>query len=185
DAAPTPRGFDARQDLLFVGTVHGPDSPNADSVRWFARHVLPIVRSELGDGVKLLVAGEGSSDFFSGLNNGSVKVLGRVDELAELYDRARLFVAPTRFSAGIPLKVLGAAAHGLPVVATRLLGKQLGWVGGEELLLADGTEDFAAACVRLYRDPVLWYKMRENALRRIEADCSPSQFSDRVKAILA
>lgn len=182
--SPTPRGFDERRDILFVGAVHGPDSPNADSVTWFARRVLPIVRKELGQDVKFLVAGDGSRDFFSGLTNGSVKVLGHVEELAELYDRARLFVAPTRFSAGIPLKVLEAAAHGLPVAATTLLGRQLGWAGGEELLLADGAEAFAAACVKLYRDAGLWSRIRENALRRVEADCCPSQFSERIRAIL-
>lgn len=96
--SPTPRGFDERRDILFVGAIHGPDSPNADSVTWFARRVLPIVRKELGEDVKLLVAGDGSRDFFSGMNNGSIKVLGHVEEVAELYNRARLFVAPTRFS---------------------------------------------------------------------------------------
>ena len=36
-----------------------------------------------------------------------------------LYDRARLFIAPTRFASGLPHKIHEAAAFGLPVVTTR------------------------------------------------------------------
>ena len=185
DSSPTPSGFDQRSDFLFVGAVHEPDSPNADSVTWFGRRVLPLIQRELGDGVKFVVAGHASGDFFSGLNNGKIKVLGRVEDLKGLYDRARVFVAPTRFAAGIPHKVHEAAAHGLPVVATTLIDRQLGWVDGEELLLADGAERFAAACVRLYRERQLWERLRANALSRVVADCSPERFSERLRAIVS
>lgn len=184
EVAPTPRSFSERRDILFVGAVAEAGSPNADSVLWFSKRVLPIIRKELGEGVKLVVAGHGSQDFLARLNNGAVKVLGRVEETAELYDRARLFVAPTRFAAGIPHKVHEAAAHGLPVVATTLLGRQLGWRDGQELLLADEAEDFATACVRLYSDRVLWERVRAGALARVEADCSPEAFAKRLRAII-
>ncbi|HEX7177611.1 MAG TPA: glycosyltransferase [Pyrinomonadaceae bacterium] len=184
NARPTPRGFDERRDILFVGAIHDPDSPNADSVAWFGKSVLPLIQKSLGEDVRLLVAGHASRDFFAGLDNGHVKVLGRVEDLTELYDRARLFVAPTRFSAGLPYKVHEAAAYGLPVVATTLIGGQLGWAHEEEVLLADDAKGFASACIRLYRDERLWTLLRENALKRVEMDCSPVSFSERLTKIL-
>lgn len=184
EAAPTPSGFDERRDILFVGAVHEAGSPNADSVAWFSKQVLPLVRRELGDDVKLLVAGHASQEFFASLNNGRIKVLGRVEDLTGLYDRARLFVAPTRFSAGLPYKAHEAAAHGLPMVATTPLGRQLGWRHEEELLLADDAKDFAAACVKLYSDRLLWERLRRGALMRVETDCCPAKFAEQLRAII-
>ena len=42
-----------------------------------------------------------------------MRVLGSVDDLTELYGRARVFIAHTRFAAGIPFKLHHASAHGL------------------------------------------------------------------------
>ena len=50
-----------------------------------------------------------------------------VDDLTPLYEDARVFVAPTRYSAGISLKVIEAAARGVPIVCTPLVSRQLGW----------------------------------------------------------
>src|SRR5262249_32793281 len=36
DPTPTRTPFENRTDLLFVGAIHDDDSPNADSLRWFA-----------------------------------------------------------------------------------------------------------------------------------------------------
>jgi glycosyltransferase involved in cell wall biosynthesis len=118
------------------------------------------------------------------LNKYPVQVLGRVDDLTEAYNNARLFIAPTRFSAGIAHKVHEAAAHGLPLVATSSIGKQLGWSHEKEVLLADDEKSFAAECVRLYQDRQLWQRLRQNALARIETECCPAAFSERLRAIV-
>jgi len=54
-----------------------------------------------------------------------VTLRGPVTDLTPLYDSHRVFVAPTRFAAGVPYKVHEAASFGLPVVATDLLRRQL------------------------------------------------------------
>ncbi len=78
-----------------------------------------------------------------------------------------MFVAPTRFSAGVPLKVLEAAAYGLPVVATDLLREQLGWEAGKHLLAspASDADAFADHCVRLATDQALWRSLRAGGAR--------------------
>ncbi len=83
------------------------------------------------------------------------------------------------------MKVHEAAGAGLPVVATTLLADQLGWKDGVELLTADGSEDFARACYRLYADEQLWRRLRENALERARKECNPVEFSERVASMLA
>lgn len=184
DATPTPNNFDARKDILFVGALHEFDSPNADSVIWFSKKILPAIRKKLGENVKFLVAGNIAPRIRAQLETASVSVLGQVEDLTDLYNNARLFVAPTRFSAGIPHKVHEAAAQGLPVVATSLIGTQLSWSHEQEILLADDEKGFAAECVRLYQGRQIWNRLRQNALMRIETECAPEAFLKCLKAIV-
>lgn len=184
DISPTPNDFAARKNILFVGAIHEPNSPNADSVLWFCRKILPKIQRALGSRLNLIIVGLIHPDVEEQLDKKSIQVRGVVKDLTRLYDECRLFVAPTRFSSGLPLKVLGAAAHGLPVVATALTGSQLGWNHNEELLLADDEESFAAACIRLHQDQELWRRLRENALRRVEIACSPESFAEQLKAVI-
>ena len=182
--SPTPRGFAERRDILFVGAIHALDSPNGDSVVWFSEEIFPLIRRALGEDVQFLIAGPICPELKHRLGDSAAQLLGRMDDLTELYNRARLFVAPTRFSAGIPLKVHEAAAHGLPVVTTPLIGKQLEWTDGGELLIAGDAHEFATACVRLYRDQTLWQRLRARALARVAQDCSPAAFAERLRAII-
>ena len=184
DCKPTPRTFGEREGLLFVGALDEEDGPNVDSVLWFVREVLPRLRARLDVNVAVDLAGATALPAVLELAVPGVRVLGQVEDLPELYSRARIFIAPTRFAAGIPFKVHHAAAHGLPVVATSLLAGQLGWQSGRELLTADDADGFAEACGRLYCDPELWQRLRSAALDRVAQDCSQAHFDSALAAAL-
>ena len=183
-AAPTPAGFDEREGILFVGAIHEDASPNADSVLWFARDVLPLVRAALGTAVPFRIVGLNRSPRVAGLAPAGVELCGPVEDVAPFHDRARVFVVPTRYAAGIPLKAYHAAAHGLPIVATPLVAAQLGWEGGRDLLVGDGAHELALRCAELYRDAGLWRSLRDRALSRVRAECAPAAFRDRLALIL-
>ena len=180
---PTPRPFAHRTGFLFVGSVHEPTSPNADSLQWFIGQAWPLIEASV-EGARFDVAGENHAREIGALANGSVRMLGPVADLTPVYDSHRIFVAPTRFAAGLPHKVHEAAAHGLPVVATPLIAEQLGWRAGAELLTAETPRAFAETCVQLYNDASLWAELRANALRRVESDCSPGLFLGSLRRIL-
>jgi glycosyltransferase involved in cell wall biosynthesis len=186
---PTANTFEERHDILFVGAMNGPDSPNEDSVLWFSKDVLPLVRAKLASAdVRLIVVGQNTLQRLSTLaDDPSVELLGSAEDLSPYHERARIFVGPTRFAAGIPIKLLEAAARGVPIVATALIAAQLGWVEGEQLLTAPATdpERFADQCVRLYSDKELWLRLREDALARMREDCSPERFVENLQTILA
>jgi GT2 family glycosyltransferase len=183
DCAPTSRSFSARRGFLFVGALNADGTPNSDSVIWFTREVLPRIQRQLGP-VELLIIGERPPPQVMAIAGESVKVIGRVDELAEHFDAARVFLAPTRFAAGIPLKILHAAAFGVPVVCTTVLQRQLGWTDGVELLVADDPDGFAAACCRAYEDEALWNMLRHRALERVGSDFSQHHFDAALSAAL-
>jgi O-antigen biosynthesis protein len=186
-ATPGPQSFSERHDMVFVGALNGSSevSPNVDSLLWFAVNVMPLLDTMLGAGIVLNVAGRVDSDEARSLAGPRVKLLGVVPDLSELYGRSRLFIAPTRFAAGIAHKVQEATAFGLPVVATRLIADQLGRTDGLDIMAADTPAEFAEACRRLYTDPELWTRIRVHALTRLKAECSQEGFSAVVRETLS
>ncbi|MBS0453410.1 MAG: class I SAM-dependent methyltransferase [Proteobacteria bacterium] len=182
---PTAASFDQRQDILFVGRLEEDDSPNADSVRWFVQEVMPELDRRIGTGWRLQVVGGCSATLRAALESPRIRFHGRVDDLAAPHDAARLFVAPTRFAAGVPHKVHGAAALGLPAVVTRLIGNQLNWPHGEALLIADSATGFATACAQLYQDRGLWERLRAGALAQVARSCDPQAFRQTVRGLLS
>ncbi|HEY5999915.1 MAG TPA: glycosyltransferase family 4 protein, partial [bacterium] len=180
--SPTPAPFAARTDLLFVGAVLNADSPNVDTIRHLAREVLPRVRRE--EPVRLVVAGTVLLEEVLALASPEVVVTGRVDDMRHWYDRCRVFVAPTRYAAGIPLKLLEAFAAGIPAVISPLLAEQLG-ADESVALIAGDPEEFARKVVRLYRDEGLWNRLRQAALEHVGRTCSPAAFREAVSGLLA
>lgn len=186
---PTQRSFAERTGLLFVGAIPEAGSPNLDALTWFADAVLPQIEAELGHETRLTIAGfVGDGVDLSRLAaHPRITLRGAVADLASLYDRHRVFIAPTRYAAGIPYKLHEAAAMGLPVVATELLRAQLGWQDGGELLAAPtGNADaFARAVLTLHRSEERWTALREAAAARVAADCRKADFERAVAEILA
>jgi GT2 family glycosyltransferase len=181
--SPTPAPFASRSGLLFVGAFHREDSPNSDALRWFLDEIWPAVRAELG-AIRLTVVGERPPAAARALASPDVDLFERVADLTPLYDRARLFVAPTRIAAGLPYKIHHAAAHGLPVVCTQHLLAQLGWRDRLEASAAADAREFAARVIALYRDEALWQKLRDGALAAVARDCSPRAFRDALAEAL-
>ena len=183
-AAPTPRRFEERTGILFVGAIHDMQHPNYDGLCWFVDEVLPIIERTLRWETRLTVAGYCAPgvtlDRFKG--HARVTLRGAVADLMPLYDAHRVFIAPARFAAGIPYKVHEAAAFGLPVVATSLLARQLGWPDADALGAADTSDPagFAARVIALYRDATLWTRVREAALARVINELDPEVFAARV-----
>ena len=182
---PTGQPFSARADFLFVGAVSDDTAPNADSIRWMVRELLPRLQVRLGDGVRLVIAGRHDAFTCPGLNQSSIELTGMVNDLRPLFERARVFLAPTWFGAGIPIKVQWAAALGVPVVASPLIASQLGWQTGVELSVADSPEAFADSCCLLYLGEDLWQRQREAALARVANECSRDVFRETLGQCLA
>ena len=185
---PTASPWSARRDLLFLGAIHDAGSPNHDSLEWFVGQVLPLLDGKLGPEVRFTAAGfvRRGIDLSALGRHPRVDLIGPVEDLAALYDRHRLFVAPTRFAGGIPFKVHEAASHGLPVVASDLLCRQVGWSDGAEII-AGGDNDphaFAQAILALHNDAKLWQTIRTGALHRLRQENSRITYIDSLRDIL-
>ncbi len=174
--------FDQREGFLFVGAITHDDCPNGDSVLWFVREVWPLIRVELGDAVQLDLVGVCESAAVRALASDSIRIHGRVADLAPFFNQRRVFIVPTRFAAGVPHKAHEAASRGMPMVVTPLIARQLGW--SDEVLVADGAAAFARACSDLHDDAAGWQRLRDAALAAVERDCSETAFRQAVREIV-
>ncbi len=185
---PTAEVFGQRSGLLFVGAIHQADSPNMDALRWYQADIQPALAAALGQAPMLHVAGYTAPgiDLSEFANNPGIRLHGALDDTRPLYRAARLFIAPTRFAAGTPYKLIEAAAYGVPCVATDLLVGQLGWSAGVEILSAPQSDakSFAARIAALYGAEALWREIRKNALRRLAAAHDLTEFDAEVGRLL-
>lgn len=182
--SPGAKTFEQRKDLLFVGALRDEDSPNVDSLLWFLINVFPLLEQSIPR-IKLHVVGDNSTPSLATIDKENVIFTGRLDSIEAMYDSCRLFIAPTRFAAGIPHKIHEAAAMGLPSVTTALLARQLGWQDGKELLVADTAADYAEQCRRLYKDADLWQGLRDAGLLAISRDCSEEIFRKNLASLFS
>ena len=170
------RPWSERPHVLFVGALEADGTPNADAIVWFIDHAWPGLKQILPVTACLDIVGVCEAPSVCRRSDSRIRIHGSQGDLGSHYDRARVFVAPTRFAAGIPHKVHEAAAHGVPCVVTPLLAQQLGWGQGAEVAVAESAADFVVACARLFGSESEWRATREAALRRVAVDCSEELF---------
>jgi glycosyltransferase involved in cell wall biosynthesis len=146
-ALPVPPG----PNLLFVGAMSR--DHNLAGVGWFLDVVWPRIRAAVPEARFFIVGGNPPETLRARAAGQSVVVTGFVDDLAPWYRAAAVFVSPLLVAGGLLQKVVDAMAMGTPIVATSVCNHGLGATPGVHLLTADAPEDFAAAVIRLLRDP--------------------------------
>jgi O-antigen biosynthesis protein len=144
--------FNERSGLACIGGFA--HAPNVDAARWLVHEILPLVWRETPDVQCLIVGSELSHDLHQELAQPRVTVLGRVDQLGDVFKRVRLTVAPLRFGAGLKDKVLRSMAAGLPCIGTAEAfgGMQDLPVAISNNCQAQAASDLAATIVKMHRD---------------------------------
>jgi polysaccharide biosynthesis protein PslH len=125
---------------------------NIDALTFMVHDILPLIRAKIHD-CRLIIIGAGESKRVRELAQADdVIISGYVIDLNDALNKAAIFVAPLRFSAGVLNKVLEAMAAGVPVVATSNVAAGLGAEPGREILVADQAQAFATKVINLVED---------------------------------
>ena len=95
------------------------------------------------------------------VKNPGVHVTGTVPDVRPYLARAHVAVVPLRVGGGTRIKIFEAMSMGKPVVSTRIGAEGLPVADGQDILLAESPQAFAAAVIALLRD--------ERARRRLGA----------------
>lgn len=145
---------------------------NIDAVTHFCADIWPKLR---GPARRFDIVGKDPAPAVRKLAASDVKVLGEVPEVAPFLENADVFVAPLRIGSGTRIKILEAMSFGLPVVSTSIGCMGLDVEDGENILIADDPDAFAAATDRLLRSSELRAQIGARARARVAAQYSWSE----------
>jgi len=149
---PTAVPFEERRGLAFIGGYG--HRPNVDAALWLVEAVLPEVEA-LGERLPCLLIGSDMPEVVRGLRGPVVDPIGQVDDLAHVFDRVRLTVAPLAFGAGVKGKVLDSLAAGVPCVCTAAAAEGLDLPGPLLNLVAETPAGLARSILALHEDEAL------------------------------
>jgi glycosyltransferase involved in cell wall biosynthesis len=161
--------FSARSDIAFIGSFG--HAPNVEAVRFFSSQVMPHLRRRL-PGIRFFIYGSQTGPQIEALAADDVIVAGHVDDLAAMFAKARIFVAPLLSGAGLKAKVLCAMAFGVPSVLSPAAAEGVGGQAGTDYQVAQSADEWARAIHALYCDETKWLKASKAGLELVRANYS-------------
>lgn len=177
---------DDGETVLFVGSFGY--LPNLDGMYWFIEVIWPLVRRHRPT-ARLRIVGRDMPDRLKLLDGRDhIDVLGAVADLAAVYATATVAIAPLRAGGGTRIKLIEAAAYGVPVIATTLAARGLAFATAEGMWLADSPERFADAVLAALGDHAERARRAANSaqsvIRNHDRDSIIDQLTCRFAALL-
>jgi glycosyltransferase involved in cell wall biosynthesis len=173
----------AATDIVFCGSMDW--LPNVDAVEHFLLEILPLIRAQRphttvsiagrSPDARVLKAAEGLT---------GVTITGSVSDMRPHMWGAKISIVPIRIGGGTRLKIYECMAAGLPVVSTTIGAEGLTYTDNEDIVIADGAEDFAAACLRLLANEPERTSIATQALALVEGKFSWAAVTADFEAIL-
>jgi glycosyltransferase involved in cell wall biosynthesis len=148
--------------LGFIGVLD--HVPNAAGIQWFSRECWPLIKRELPD-ARLRLVGR-FTDGPLKPEGPDIDALGFVPDANEEMSTWAAMVVPVHTGGGTRGKIAHAFSQKCPIVSTDLGAYGYTPEHGRDMLLANAREDFAAACVRMIREPQAASAMAERGWER-------------------
>jgi glycosyltransferase involved in cell wall biosynthesis len=144
---------------------------NRDALRYLLTTLWPEIRQRY-DGATLKIVGRHLPDNLRTLLTKHTLLLEDVKDIQTEFHAADIMLAPIYVGGGTKFKILEAMASGIPVVTTPLGVQGLEVTSGNQLYVAQNTEDFVIAIQKLLDAPNDTKKMVTSARNVIEQQYS-------------
>ncbi len=178
----SPGTFDIETNrILFLGSFHS--DFNRDALRYFTSDVFPLVRREI-PGAVLEVVGHGADDSLRSKAGEGVEFIGGVEDIVPYIGQCSLMVLPLRFSGGVRIRMMEAAAMGTAVVSTPAGVAGMGLEAGSDYLETPDPGSMADSVVSLLRDEEEAARLGGNARLWAERNISMENYPDRLDTML-
>jgi sugar transferase (PEP-CTERM/EpsH1 system associated) len=165
--------------LLFTGNMSY--APNVDAARFLAEEILPMVTHPE---VRVVLAGAEPKPSVQALASQRVQVTGWVDDIAEEYRKATLFVAPLRMGTGLQNKVLEAMSAELPCVLSPHAFAPLGLPTKGHARVCQDAAAFARAIDDLLAHPDQATQLGKQAQAQVTANFSWQTHAAELEGLL-
>lgn len=149
--------------IAFVGPTYS--FPNRDAVEFFLDEIWTSVRRRTPQASLHLIGRNAPEDRARYGAVPGVTPLGHVADIREPLGQASCCVVPIRIGGGTRLKILDAWAMGKAIVSTPVGCEGLEAIDGENILVRDTPDSFAAAVSEVLRNDALRAHLEQNARR--------------------
>jgi glycosyltransferase involved in cell wall biosynthesis len=168
------------RSLLYAGSFGY--FANYEAMLWFTQRVFGRIAGR--ESLKVCVTGNPADRDLTPLRQAcpQIEFAGFVDDIRPYFARSGICVVPILSGGSTRLKIIEAMAWGTPVVSTRVGAEGLAVTHGQDILLADTPDEFAAMIDQLINDQALWQRLstagRELVAQRYSADSMYRQYRD-------
>jgi glycosyltransferase involved in cell wall biosynthesis len=169
---PTKVPFSARKGVAFIGSYG--HAPNLDAARWLIKDIMPKVRSR-DPSIQCYLVGSEMPVELRGAENDGIVPIGHVANLAEIFDKVRMTVAPLAYGAGLKGKVIESLSAGIPCVCTNIAAEGFEFPAALRSCVANDPEEIAASIVRLHSDEVENERCSQLGLELVAAEFSETR----------
>jgi len=176
-----PREKTKEYDIIFAGNMNYP--PNINAAEFLSNEIMPLVWKVLPD-AKLILAGANPSPEVRNLKNDKVHITGWVEDIADAYASAKVFVAPMRIGTGLQNKLLEAMAMKLPTVTTPLANEALGAINNQDILVGNSNNEISEILINLLTNNSLYDKISQSGYDFVKDNYSLDKVANQLENIL-
>lgn len=146
-------GYEGRTEGMIIFSGNMFHSPNVDGILYFLQQIFPLVLQEYST-AKLWIVGADPDIRIRDTAvcfGEHVVITGRVNNMSEYLQPAKVSICPVRLKIGFQTKILESLSWGTPVVTTSAGNSGIGGCSGCELWVEDEPIKFASRVVELLR----------------------------------
>lgn len=122
--------------------------PNLEAVEWFLDNCWQKLHSKHPK-CKFVIAGRHMPQKFKTHSLPNVQIIENVNDNRDFYSTYSIMLVPLLSGSGLRIKIIEGLAYGKAIVSTRIGAEGIPVKNGEQMLLADGADEFVNAIDRL------------------------------------
>lgn len=160
------KNFKKNLSIVFTGNMSY--QPNIDAVMWFVNNCYKGIKKEFPN-INFNIVGNNPHNTIVKLsiNDKSIKVLGRVDSIADHLNNSICSIAPMRSGSGMQFKILEAMACGIPVVCSTIGLGDIKAIKDRDILVYDCPSDFTHGVIGLLKSKELQERIGDSGLQYV------------------
>ncbi len=168
--------------LAFTGSLDY--HPNVDAAVLAAREIWPLIQ-KAQPGARFVIAGRQPVEAVRSLGSEpGISVEGDIPDMAAVFARTRVAIAPMRAGSGIKNKILEAWAASRPVVMTPVAASGLALPAGHKELVCSGGDALGKTAAWLLSDPAAAARLGAAARMHVEQHYSWAQQAARLTELI-
>lgn len=159
---------------------------NVEAAKLLINTIFPKIKKRIPNAI-CLVAGQKAKQKIGTFKTKGIKIIdiksSDITTVKKVYQKSSIFIAPIKGPGGTRLKILGAMAAGLPVIASKTGISGLDVKHRHNVLIAKNTDDFVDYSVEILKKENLYFQISKNAKRLVEQKYNWSAVSSKLEQI--